>query len=234
MKALLSILVFVAAQAVLAADAPVSSPPAVVTGSVLETRDVGIYTYLRLQTRDGETWAAVSKTPVKKGARVTIENVMVMNNFESKSLQQTFKTIVFGTLAGTGNAASKPVHASGMAHPANAPAVDTSDIRVPKATGANAWTVAEIITQSAKLKDKPVVVRGKVVKYNPGIMGRNWLHLRDGSGSAAENTHDILVTTQAEAKLGDVVTVKGVARTDRDFGSGYTYKTLIEEATIQK
>jgi hypothetical protein len=65
-------------------------------------------------------------------------------------------------------------------------------------------------------------------------MGKNWLHLRDGSGSAAENNNDILVTTVAEVKMGDIVTVKGVVRTDKDFGSGYVYKSLIEEASIQK
>jgi hypothetical protein len=64
-------------------------------------------------------------------------------------------------------------------------------------------------------------------------MGGLPLHLRDGSGTAAENTNDILVTTGIEAKLGDVVTVKGVVRTDKDFGSGYAYKVIIEEASIQ-
>jgi len=64
-------------------------------------------------------------------------------------------------------------------------------------------------------------------------MGRNWIHLRDGSGVAADNTNDILVTTTQQAKLGDVVTVSGVVRTDKDFGSGYAYKVLIEEATFK-
>jgi hypothetical protein len=78
------------------------------------------------------------------------------------------------------------------------------------------------------------VVRGKIVKYNPAIMNKNWLHLRDGSGSAADGSNDILVTTVAEAKLGAVVTIKGIARTEKDFGSGYAYKVIIEEASIEK
>jgi hypothetical protein len=73
-----------------------------------------------------------------------------------------------------------------------------------------------------------------VVKYNPSIMGKNWAHLRDGSGSAKDNTNDVLVTTKEQVKLGDVVTVKGVVRTDKDFGAGYTYKVLIEDATVQR
>jgi len=86
----------------------------------------------------------------------------------------------------------------------------------------------------AWLKDKTVLIRGKVVKYSPGIMGKNWIHLRDGSGSAADNTNDLLVTTTDPTKVGDVVMVKGVVHTDRDFGSGYAYKVLVEEAKLQQ
>lgn len=198
----------------------------VITGRVLETQEVDSYTYLRLKTKDGETWAAVSKAPIRLGAEVTIENAMVMNNFESKSLKKTFQSIVFGTLGGVDKDAATTSLAT-------APMPDTSAIKVPKATGANARTVAEVMTMAVQLKDKPVRVRGKIVKYNPGIMGKNWLHLRDGSGAPAKNTHDVLVTTTDAAKLGDVVTVTGVVRTDKDFGSGYTYKVLIDEATVQ-
>jgi hypothetical protein len=71
------------------------------------------------------------------------------------------------------------------------------------------------------------------VKYNPEIMGRNWVHLRDGTGSALDNSNDLLVTTTNEAEIGDVVTAKGIVRTDMDFGSGYAYKVLVEEATLE-
>jgi hypothetical protein len=234
MKALLSILIIVAATFAWAGEGSISTPQVtVVKGEVLEVMEVESYTYLRLKTKDGETWAAVSKAPVKKGAKVTIENVMVMNNFESKSLKKTFQTIVFGTLSGAGATGAGSGNAMAMAHSGNAKTPDTTDIRVSKATGANARTVAEIITKSAELKDKAVLVQGKVVKYNAGIMGKNWIHLRDGSGSAADNTNDVLVTTMSEAKTGDIVTLKGIVRTNKDFGSGYSYKVLIEDATLQ-
>jgi hypothetical protein len=236
MKALLAISMIVATTFVWAGDKPAPLPPAAVAvkGEVLEVKDVESYTYLRLKTKDGETWAAVGKAPVKKGAEVTIENVMVMNNFESKSLKKTFPTILFGTLVGAGGSASGAGNGMPPAHSGIAKATDIGDIHVPKASGANARTVAEVMTKGAELKDKPVLVRGKVVKYNEGIMGKNWIHLRDGSGSAKDNTNDILVTTMSQTKTGDVVTVKGVVRTDKDFGSGYSYKVLIEEATLQQ
>lgn len=204
--------------------APVTST---VTGEVLEVKDVDSYTYLRLKTKDGETWAAVTTAPVKKGATVTIENAMVMNNFESKSLKKTFPSIVFGSLGGAAAAAGTGVMGSRMAL---ASATDTTPIKVAKASGANAYTVADVVTKATQLKDKPVKVNGQVVKYNAGIMGKNWIHLRDGSGTPPN--HDVLVTTTAPAKVGDQVTVSGVVRNDKDFGAGYSYKVLIEDATL--
>jgi DNA/RNA endonuclease YhcR with UshA esterase domain len=251
MKTLLATCVLFAATFAIAGETPAPTSPAAppaasVKGEVLEVKEVESYTYLRLKTKDGETWAAVGKAPVKKGAEVTIENVMVMNNFESKTLKKTFPTILFGSLAGatgtTGAASSAapaglaPMAGANMAtaHAGIAKAVDVGDVHVAKATGANARTVAEIVTKAAELKDKPVVVHGKIVKYNPDIMGKNWIHLRDGTGAAADSSNDVLVTTAAQAKTGDVVTVKGVVRTDKDFGAGYSYKVVIEEATLQQ
>lgn len=208
-----------------AADAATTPATKTVTGEVLETKDVDMYTYLRLKTKDGERWAAVNQSAVKKGSKVTLSNVMVMENFESKALKKTFPLILFGTLGGDA-AAANPHAGMGGAKPA-----DPGPIKVAKANGANAYTVAEVITQATKLKDKPVRVSGKVVKYNGSIMGKNWLHLQDGTGAAG--TNDILVTSAATAKVGDVVTAVGTLRTDRDFGAGYIYKVLIEEAELK-
>jgi DNA/RNA endonuclease YhcR with UshA esterase domain len=229
MKILLTLCLMLAAfftTSTRATEAPAGPAGAIVTGEVLEVRDVENYSYLRLKTKDGETWAAVATAAVKKGAKVTIENAMVMKNFESKALKKTFPTIVFGNLAVAGK------DMAGVS-PGVVKAIDAGPINVPKASGANARTVAEIMTKAAALKDKPVRVRGQVVKYNSGIMGKNWIHLRDGSGIAADKTDDVLVTTLAQAKVGDVVTVTGVVRTDKDFGSGYAYKVLVEDATLQ-
>jgi hypothetical protein len=245
MKALLTICMFVFSTFVFASETPTVAPAAAgaatapsvsVTGKVLEVKNVDSYTYLRLSTPNGELWAAVMTAKVKKGTTVTIENGVVMSNFFSKSLKKTFPQVLFGNLAGGVATARAPAgHAMGSAYPL-VPSKKLEKINespVSKASGANAYTVAEIVTKSAELKDKPVLLRAKVVKFNGGIMGKNWIHLRDGSGSAENDTNDILATSAVEAKVGDVVTVKGVVRTDKDFGAGYAYKVLIEEATLQ-
>jgi hypothetical protein len=73
-----------------------------------------------------------------------------------------------------------------------------------------------------------------VVKVTPAIMGKNWLHLRGGSGSAATGDDDITVTSTATVAVGDVVVVTGTVRVNRDFGSGYSYPVLIEDATVAR
>ena len=200
------------------------APP--LTGEVVESRDVQGYTYLRIKTTSGETWAAVPTSVVKVGSQVGIANPVTMQNFESKTLNKRFDKIVFGQIL---DPLAKPA-APASAAPASASAIT----KVTKAVGPDAKTVAEVVTGKAGLKDKTVLVHGQVVKASTGILGKNWLHLRDGSGSAAAGTHDVLVTTLDNAAVGDIVNARGKVRTDVDLGSGYAYAVLIEDASLRK
>ncbi len=240
--------------------ATVSATQQKVTGTVIETIDSAGYTYLRLQTGSGEVWAAVMQTKVRVGATVTVLVAMTSDNFESKSLKRTFAHLILGNLEGAAGApAALPGHgaaagdsgallpshgspASG-ARPAGLPkehpAIGSGDAAVaastlPKAAGANGRTVAEIWHDGAALKDRQVVVRGKVVKFLDGIMGRNWLHLRDGSGVTGKGNDDITVTTNETAAVGDVIVVTGTVRVDQDFGAGYRYTVMIADAKLAK
>lgn len=221
-----------------------AGPKASLKGEVLEALPGGGYTYLRLKTAGGEVWAAVAGAQVSRGQQVTIGQPAVMERFESKTLNRTFDRIVFGQLVDPKAPASMLAQAppaAGMAgasphgaRPAAAPAAETKVAKVPKAEGPEARTVAEVVGGKAALKDKPVLVRAQVVKVNLGIMGKNWLHLRDGSGSAADGSHDILVTTLDKAAVGDIVNVRGTVRTDVTVGPGYSYPVLIEGAVLRK
>ena len=212
-------------------------------GKVLETMNSGGYTYVKLSTQTGEQWAAVPEASVKKGAEVTIDNPMQMNGFESKTLKRKFEHIVFGSMGG-GAAAGAPSAMSAMSmptgggdpHGANKSQgpVDLKSAKVSKAQGADAYTVADVYKHKDHLKDKTVVVHGKVVKVNVGIMNKNWVHVRDGSGTEKENNYDLIVTTKAVAQLGDVILVKGVVHLNQDLGSGYKYAILVEDSTLTK
>jgi hypothetical protein len=111
--------------------------------------------------------------------------------------------------------------------PASPPAI-TEKIAPPP----GGMSVADVWSKQAALAGKTVTVRGKVVKFNGGILDRNWMHIQDGSGNAKDGTHDLTVTSQGEAKVGDVITATGKLGVNRDFGAGYAYKVILEGATI--
>ncbi|MCK6548031.1 nucleotide-binding protein [Myxococcota bacterium] len=223
------------------------TPPAggTIRGKVVEKIDAAGYSYFRLETAGGELWAAVPAAPTAVGAEVEIVDSMLMQNFESKTLGRKWDKIMFGQLgSATGGAAAQPQGAAsqpsalpqGMQMPAGHPPaepVKVGDVKVDKATGANAKTVAEVWSERAKLKDQKVTVRGKVVKSSNGIMGKNWLHLRDGSGTDAAKDNDLTVTTAATADVGETVTIEGTLRTDKDFGAGYSYGAIVEDAVVK-
>lgn len=130
-------------------------------------------------------------------------------------------------------AASGPMAAEGVMppHPMPAAPVEAVDLSgIARADGGK--TVAEIYAGKDALGGQPVTFRGKVVKANANIMDRNWLHVRDGSGE--EGTNDLTVTTPGTMPaVGDTVVVTGTVALNKDFGMGYTYGILIEDATVQ-
>ncbi|MGE5285147.1 MAG: hypothetical protein ACM3OG_09270 [Actinomycetota bacterium] len=140
--------------------------------------------------------------------------------------------VLIGALA-TGGDALAFGNKSGGSGGAKAPAPSTP-VKVEKAKGADSYTVSETFEKAGNLDRKTVVVRGKVVKVSVGIMGKNWVHLQDGSGDAGKGTNDLVVTTQDAPKVGDVVTAKGTLHKDKDFGAGYKYKAIVEEATVKQ
>ena len=221
--------------------APAAPAPTRVSGTVLEAQDAAGYTYLRLKTGNSETWVAIPRAKVEVGAGVTVSVSMVAEGFESKSLNRTFDRLVMGTLEGGETAAAPaPTRPSGDPHagipmpPSAGVDGDETPIRVARAEGAEGRTVAEVWGSRAALKDGTVAVRGRVVKFLPGIMGKNWLHLRDGSGSKAAGDHDITVTTADTAAVGEVVLVRGTLRVDKDFGAGYSYAVIVEDASVSR
>ncbi len=231
------------------ASAPAAQPaaaPGGYTGKVVETMDASGYTYVQVDTGSEKIWAAAPAFAVAVGDEVTVPPSAPMANYHSKTLDRTFDVVYFagaiypagsaqspasampaGMGANGGMPAGHPGSQSGGQQGAAVPAnVDLTGIA--KAEGGN--TVGELLGATAKYGGKQVILRGKVVKYNGGIMGKNWLHVQDGSGEAGAN--DLTVTTQATANVGDTVLVKGIAVTDKDFGYGYQYAFIIEDAEV--
>ncbi|MBI5693068.1 MAG: hypothetical protein HZC55_23575 [Verrucomicrobia bacterium] len=211
----------------LAADA------GVVSGKVVETMNAASYTYVLLETGSKKSWVAAAQFPVKVGDTVAAKEAMPMANYHSKTLNRTFDVIYFsgavtvnGKAPVAGAATDLPVGHPPMGKGAAPAGPDLSGIQ----RAAGGQTVAEIHAGKAKLAGKPVAVRGRVVKFNAMILGKNWLHIRDGSG--AEGTNDLTVTTDTKVKVGDLVMINGTLATDRDFGSGYKYGLIVENAKV--
>ncbi len=206
------------------------------TGTVVEFINAGSYTYVQIDTGEEKIWAAAPAFQVANGDRVVVPTGMPMRNYKSESLGRTFEVVYFaGKIVKEGSEAAGGGQQLPEGHPQipvgqpGSPAAVEIDLSgIVKAKGGK--TVAEVHKEKAKLSGKEVAVRGKVVKYSSGIMGKNWIHLRDGTG--AEGTNDLTITSDAVAKVGDTVLVRGVVVTEKDFGFGYKYPVIMEDAKV--
>jgi hypothetical protein len=200
------------------------------SGKVVETMNSGGYTYIQVDTGDETIWAAAPEFDVSVGDLVEVPKGSLMADFHSKTMDRAFDEIYFVsavTVKGTMKPAPPMPKGHGRSKAAASPgSVDLSGIT--KAEGGK--TVGQLFEQKARLAGTMVAVRGKVVKFTAGIMGKNWIHLRDGTGD--EGANDLTVTTDSVAEVGNTILVNGTLSTDRDFGFGYTYKVMIEDAQI--
>jgi len=217
------------------ADAPSAQqaePP--LTGKVVETMNAGGYTYVCLENKGKKTWVAVPEMKVSVGKEMSFLPGSAMPNFTSKSLNRTFDVIYFSSgPASSGKQTEKSADKASPGSKSAASSIDTT-VKVEKATGANAYTVAEVYAKKSALNKNKAVVKGKVVKVSVGIMGKNWVHLQDGTGDASKGTHNLVATSDDLPAKGDIVTLTGTIMMDKDFGSGYKYDVIMEQAKIKK
>ncbi len=237
---------------------PQKNSSGIIDAKVIETMDSGGYTYMLVDKNGNSEWVAIPQSSVKKGEEVHFYKGMVMKNFSSKTLHRTFETIVFSPGLVRGNAASphtQKYHTTSESFRSAVEAeqersstevnattsggslaaiVPFKELHIEKINNENGYTVNEIFQNAEKLNGKEITLRGQIVKFSPMIMGRNWIHLQDGTGNAMQNEHDLVVTTKDQAKEGDIAVVRGIVTANKDFGAGYSYKVIIEQAVITK
>jgi hypothetical protein len=165
------------------------------------------------------------------GDKVSVPLETEMRNFHSPSLNRDFPVIYFVSRIGQGGQPAPPPMAVG--HGASGTAGPAAATVKPMAPPAGGSSIADVWAKRTSLAGRTVTVNGTVVKFTSGVMGHNWLHVQDGSGQAADGTNDLTVTTDDAVKVGDVVTVTGTVVIDKDLGSGYAYKVLIEGGKIR-
>jgi hypothetical protein len=212
------------------ASAAAAFPDETLVGVVREHFDVAQYTYLRLATDAGQSWAAVYRAPIKDGAAVTVIHASRLAKFHSRELNRDFDEIWFGMLPGYETAPATSAFPQGSSSAAGSAASMPAG-PPPKGT----TSIADLAKNAPSLDGKLVKVAGHVVKETDGILDRNWIHIQDGTGSAKDGSNDVLVTTDVAAApraIGDEVVVTGTVRTNQDFGAGYAYKFMLEKAAL--
>lgn len=200
--------------------------PGVLKVKVEEVIQTSNYTYLRVSDKDHENWIAINKAQVEVGKSYYYIPTIEMNNFVSKELKRTFPAITFVdkfsdqpivekiTVADSARGKQEPVAKEG--------------IKVEKAAGG--ITIAELYAAKESYAGKTVKIRGEVVKYSPDIMKTNWVHIQDGTNNAG--SFDLAITTNDVTKVGDIVTFEGKVAVKKDFGAGYYYEVIVENAKL--
>ena len=223
---------------------PVEETGSSAVGSVLESIDVETYTYIRLNLQDREIWIASNPVWVSKGDVVRFYDAMLMKDFRSEALDRTFDEILFVSNveliesnaldASAGQTvppqASDP-HANLKAQAKTNPEpLATEPIVVQPLEGGQ--TIAVIFAEHEQIEGQEVSLRAKVIKFSPNVLGKNWVTLQDGTGTAPDDK--LVVTSSETVEIGDEVVVKGKVKSNVDIGAGYAYKVLLEEAGFSR
>jgi hypothetical protein len=186
------------------------------------------YTYLKVNENMAERWVAVTKQEINVGDVFYYDGALQMNNFKSKDLDRTFDEIYFVTQISKTPIVREKMGSGMPAHSGKIETQKLSSITLEKS--ANEITLANIFEKSDEFAAKEFEIRGIVVKVNKQVMGKNWIHIQDGTDFNSD--FDLTITTQDLAEMGDEVTFKGKISVNKDFGSGYSYKVIMEDAVL--
>jgi len=186
------------------------------------------YTYLKVTENMAERWVAVTKQEIKVGDVFYYDGALQMNNFKSKDLDRTFDEIFFVTQISKTPIGHEKMGGGMPAHSGKMETQKLSSITLEKVAGE--ITLANIFEKRGEFAAKEFEIRGIVVKVNKQVMGKNWIHIQDGTDF--NGAFDLTITTQDLAEMGDEVTFKGKISVNKDFGSGYRYDVIMEEAVL--
>ena len=215
-------------------------------GKVLEIKPAMGYKYLKIDEKGKEVWVAIANAPVKIGDKIGYDKKTKMANFKSKTLDQEFKEIYFASevylpqkatgpksmkqMLGLGTAKKDPHAGMGRGMSLEPEEETPAKPFVKKDT----YTVEEIHMWRKSLKDQIISIKGSVYKVSRGIMKLDWVHVGDDTGNEKKLTDDLVFTaSSAKVEKGDKIIAKGKVIVDKDFGYGYFYKVIIQDASFE-
>lgn len=190
---------------------------------VKETFNAGGYTYIN---GNNDLWLAVGQRPIETGKTYYYKGALEMKNFHSKELNRDFPVIYFlNTISDTPIENNMPMQASSM----KKQKAKRIEVSIEKTKGIT--SISELFSKKDEFSGKQISVKGKVTKFNQNIMGKNWIHIQDGSDF--EGNFDLTITCKDVVSIGQIIEVSGTIALDKDFGAGYTYDIIMEDAKIQ-
>ena len=214
-------------------------------GKILEIKTAMGYKYLRVNEEGKEIWVAIANAPVTIGDKIGYDKKTMMKDFKSKSLQQDFKEIYFASdvyLPQKKQKAKSMKEMLGLSEKNKDPHADMGRDMTPKTeeipskpfVKKESYTIEEIHIWRKNLNKQTITIKGKVFKVSHAIMKRDWVHLGDGTGNEKKLTDDLVFTASSSSvKAGDTVIATGQVVVDKDFGYGYFYQVIIQDASFQ-
>lgn len=203
--------------------------PSMHEGKVEEVIQASAYTYLKVSENGAESWIAVNRQEAAVGETYYYEPGLEMKNFHSKDLDRTFETVYF-----VQEISKEPISAK-LENPHGktmGKVTVTPKEGISVAPAENGLTIAKLYSSKSDYDGKKIKMKGQVVKVNEEVMGKNWIHIQDGTKDG-EN-FDLTITTLDKAALDEVVTFEGTISLNKDFGYGYSYDLIMEDARLVK
>jgi uncharacterized membrane protein YcgQ (UPF0703/DUF1980 family) len=185
------------------------------------------YTYMKVSENGAENWIAVNKQEASKGETYYYNQDLEMKNFNSKELNRTFETIYF-----VQGLSKEPIIAAVPTPATQGKSVGVKKEGISVAPADGSISIAGLYAKAADYAGKTIKMKGQVVKVTNEVMGKNWIHIQDGTGDSGN--FDLTITTHDQAKVDDVVTFEGTISLKKDFGYGYFYEVIMEDAKLVK
>jgi len=194
---------------------------------VQEVIQADSYTYIEVSEGNNNYWLAIVKQPVSVGEKVYFVSGLEQVNMYSKELDRTFPLIYF-----VQEISRNPGGKSGQdnAMPSMQKPVTTFDSDNKIEPDQNGISIGQLFENPKEYSGQKIIIRGKVVKVNNEIMGKNWVHIQDGTQS--DGKYDLTLTSMETVQIGDTLSFEGTVVLDKDFGAGYKYDIIIEDAEL--
>lgn len=187
------------------------------------------YVYVHVSEGVEKYWVATALAEIVVGETYFFRGGLLKTNFESKEYNRMFEQIYL---------VSQFVPAKHGGSTSNAFEVQTptsnqkkndpvkASKKIEKAEGS--MSIAELVNDPQKYEGQTVQLSGECVKINPQIMGRNWIHLKDGS----KDDYDLVITSDIFVREGTIINIKAKVVLNKDYGAGYKYDLILEDGIL--